>query len=39
MVMPDTHHDLTKTGRAFSIGNRIQFIIPTKRQGARWTGK
>ncbi len=39
IVMPDTHHDLTKTGCSFRIENRTQFIMPTKRQGASWTGK
>ena len=39
IVMPDTHHDLTKTGCTFRIENRTQFIMPTKRQGASWTGK
>lgn len=31
LVLPDRHHDLTKTGRTVRIGNRMQFIMPTKR--------
>ncbi len=39
MALPDRHHDLTKTGRTLRIGNRVQFIMPTKKQGKMWTGK